>query len=144
MEIPPEAAIKATIKPGSVFYFPEETLSSIEPHYFIVINVNPLTDHELILACASSQIQKTKRRRKYYPPETVVEITSSEYKDFPTNSVIDCNRVILKTLEQVIQKRSESKLILKERMETSLVNKLRQGVLTSPRVENKIKALLRE
>lgn len=72
MEVPPEVAIKATIRPGSVFYFLEDTLTSDEPHYFIVINIDPLTDKTLVLVCASSQIPRVRRRRRNCPAETLV------------------------------------------------------------------------
>ncbi|MCL0090254.1 hypothetical protein M1O54_07920 [Dehalococcoidia bacterium] len=144
MEVPPEVAIKATIRPGSVFYFLEDTLTSDEPHYFIVINIDPLTDKTLVLVCASSQISKVRRRRKNYPVETLVEITPANYADFKVNSIVDCNDVWEKTVSELVQKRSQGELQLKVQMETALIEKLRQGVLASQRVKNRIKTLLRK
>ena len=58
MEVPPEVQIKGTIQPGSVYYFIEETFSSPEPHYFIVVNIDPYSDTIIILVCASHSIDK--------------------------------------------------------------------------------------
>ena len=95
MKIPSEIQIASTIKPGSVYYFPEQALSSDEPHYFIVVNHNPLTDEILILVCSSSRIDKVKRRvwRRSFPETTVVEIRKDAYPDFTKDSII---RVVAK------------------------------------------------
>ena len=41
--------IKGTIKPGSVYYFPSEKLTSNDSHYFVVINLNPFIEQVIIL-----------------------------------------------------------------------------------------------
>ncbi len=58
IDIPDEIRIKATIKTGTVYYFTEETFSSDEPHYFIVLNHNPAGANIITLVCSSSQIDK--------------------------------------------------------------------------------------
>jgi len=134
--------IKASIKPGSVYYFPEETLKSKEPHYFVVINRDPLTDTVLLLVCASSQIPKVKRRRRECPPETVVHISPSQYSDFTTPSVIDCNDVFERSTNQLIEKLRNGKLKIKTEMSIPLVEQLRAGVLKSNLVKQGTKAIL--
>ncbi len=47
IDIPPEIRIQATIHAGSVYYFPEDTFISDEPHYFILINQDPIIDEAL-------------------------------------------------------------------------------------------------
>jgi hypothetical protein len=93
VEIPPEVVIKSTIKAGSVYYFPDDSLHSPDPHYFIVVNINPLDDTVIILVCASSRIEKVKLRRNLCPPMTLVEVTPDEYNDFSVLSIIDCNYI---------------------------------------------------
>ena len=87
IDIPPEVQIKATIKPGSVYYFSEDTFFSDEPHYFIVINKNPQSDIVILLVCSSSQIRKTKFRRRGLPG-TLVEIRKEQYEEFTRDSII--------------------------------------------------------
>jgi hypothetical protein len=138
MKIPADVQIKATIKPGSVFYFVEEALSSDNPHYFIVLNHHPLTDNILVLVCSSSQIDKVKERvkRRQFPESTVVEIFTNEYPDFTKDSIIDCNEVFPRTLEQLIEKLTHGELKLKTMMGRDLIDKLRKAVLDSPKVKD--------
>lgn len=142
MRISSEVAIRATIKTGSVLYFAEETLTSSEPHFFIVLNVDPLADEAVVLVCTSSKIRKVKRRCRLLPQETLVTITPTEYSDFKVNSIVDCNTVWQKSISELVRKRSEEKLLLKQGMEASITERIRQGVLTSPTVEHRIKSLL--
>jgi hypothetical protein len=144
MDIPPEVAIRATIKLGSVYYFPEETFSSSEPHYFIVINNNPHEDSIIFLVCSSSQIEKTRERHKNCPSETMVEIRPEQYGGFKVTSIIDCNYVMEKSINKLIEKLSIGELKIKEEMDLVIVNQLRNGVLRSRIVEKRIKTLLQD
>ena len=144
LDIPPEVQIRATIRPGSVYYFPEESFQSPEPHYFIVLNTDPQLDSVILLVCASSQIDKVRRRyKRICPIETLIEVTPVQYPGFTVNSIIDCNYVLEKSIDQLVEKLEQEKLKLKEEMNISLVGQLREGVISSPIVERRIKALLR-
>ncbi len=48
VDLSPEIQIKAALKPGSVYYFPEASFSSSDSHYFVVLNHNPLSDSFLV------------------------------------------------------------------------------------------------
>lgn len=144
MDIPLEVVIKSTIKLGSVYYFTEESFHSSEPHYFIVINRDPHEDKVIFLVCASSQITKSRQRRATCPPETLVEIAPDQYTGFKADSIIDCNYVVEKSVDQLVEKLSRGELQLKDEMDQSLVKRLRGGVLCSPLIERRIKALLRD
>jgi len=143
IDVPPEVAIRSTIKPGSVYYFSEDSLYSSEPHYFIVINKDPFRERVVLLVCASSKIDKVKQRRRTCPVDTLIEITSSQYKDFRLNSIVDCNYLLEKTIGQLVDKLTHNQLWLKTKMDFALVKRLREGVLASPLIERRIKALLR-
>ena len=145
MNIPAEIRIKSTIKPGAVYYFSDEELSSDEPHYFIVLNHTPLTDEVVLLVCSSSQIEKVKRRiqRRALPATTIVEITPDEYPGFTKDSIINCNTIFRKKLELIIERLRQGSLKLKPVMDTALVEKLRAAALQSPEIEEEIKEYLR-
>jgi hypothetical protein len=143
MQIPPEAAIKATIRPGSVYYFPEESFTTSEPHYFIVVNKDPFTEELVILVCASSKIEAVRKRRKSCPPETVIEIGPKHYPELRVDSIIDCNYVLEKSIDQLVTKMKTGQLKLKTEMNISIVERLRQGILSSPVIEKRIKDRLR-
>lgn len=142
MDIPPEVAIQASIKPGSVYYFPHEALTSPESHFFVVINTNPFTEKVVLLVCASSKIETVKRRNRNNPPETVVEIRRDQYSDFTCDSVFDCNSVFPQSVEVLIERLSSNRLKLKAEMGVELVEQLRRGVLASRQVSLAVKEQL--
>ena len=142
IEIPAELQIKATIRPGSVFYFVDETFPSEEPHYFIVLNKNPANDKNLIMVCSSSQIEKVKIRRVGLSLDTLVEIKKDNYIEFTKDSIVDCNHVFSYSFDQLIIKLKKNELKLKSYVSEELVEKLRNAVISSPLVENELKKLL--
>ena len=142
IDISSEVYIKGSIRPGSVFYFSDEDLSSSEPHYFIVLNINPLTDSTLLLVCSqSSQCEIVKRRRREFP-ETVVDISPCEYASFTRNSVVDCNNIFDRTIAQLAKKREDNVLKPKPPMPIDIVQKLRTAAINSDLVELDIKDML--
>lgn len=142
MNIPAETQIKATIQPGSVLYFVETTFASRKPHYFVVLNQAPMTDELIVLVCSSSRIEQVKERvrRRHWPESTLVEIKKEEYDDFTEEtSIINCNYVLTRTIEQIIEKRKKGELEFKKIMDIALVEKLRKGVWDSPKVSKELK-----
>jgi hypothetical protein len=135
--------IKASIMPGSVYYFREEQISSNEPHYFIVVNLNPQTDEIIVLACASHQIEKTRNRRNGCPEETLIIITPKQYCDFTKLTIIDCNRIIPLSITQIMSKYENNALDVKTEMDIKLVETIRRGILASRQIQPRIKHMLR-
>lgn len=135
-----------TVKTGSVYYFEEEKLSSPEPHYFIVVNKAPKSDKILILVCASSQIEKRKAvvEKLGFPKETLIIVSPQECPCFTKETAIDCNSIIEKSHQSVIEKLDNKKLrVCPEEISDTIVQKLVQGVLASNQVSEEIKALVR-
>jgi len=139
--IPPDI-IKASIKPGSVYYFREETIRSEEKHYFVVVNRNPSSDEVILLACASSQIEKVMRIRHNCPSDTVVIITPEQYSGFRVTSILDCNYIFKKSLFSLMKKYNDSELLVKPEMDISIVETLRKGVLASNMIARRVKDML--
>lgn len=144
MEISPEIQIKATLRPGSVYYFVDDALKSSEPHYFIVLNFTPLVDQLLLMVCSSHQISKVKWRNINNPPSTLVEISPTEYNDFSKQSIVNCNTVFANSIQQLIKKLESGQLKLKSVLPNHLLEKLRQGVLDSPNVAEALKRIIRQ
>lgn len=142
IRIPPDVQIRASIKPGSVYYFPDAGLKSTEPHYFVVINRKPLTDTVLLLVCASSQVEKVNRRREGCAPETLVQVSPAEYSGFTRMSVVDCNYVFERSTNQLVEKLTNGNLRLEAEMNSSLVERLRNGVFKSKLVAERVKLTL--
>ena len=145
MKSPTHYCIPEKIKTGSVYYFQEEGLSSDEPHYFIVLNINPCTEEFLILVCASSQVNKRKRiaRSLRFPNKTLVVVSTSEYPIFKKESVIDCNSIFEKTIQSLTEKLEKDQLKPCERlMPKEIVEKLISGILASDQTSEKIRKML--
>jgi len=145
MDIPARVRILGAIQTGSVFYFEEETITSTEPHYFVVLNKNPRTEEVLVLVCASSQVDKRKQaiQRLGFPQETLVFVSPTEYVLFKKDTVIDCNRAYERTPQSLIEKLEQGKLkVCTEIMAETIVQQLLQGVMASPQVAERVKQLL--
>jgi hypothetical protein len=141
VKVPPDVAIRASIKLGSVYYFSHENFPE-QPHYFIVIGINPLSKEIILLVNASSKVAKVKAMRKDCPPNTLVVVRPQEYSGFNRVSIVDCNQVWEHRIEQLVQKLSNKSLQMKPEMDVRLVRKLRQGVLASQLIAPRIKAQL--
>lgn len=109
----------------------ERSLTSAQPHYFIVVNSNPLGDELLLLAVSSSQIDKVKRRRSKESSSTVVEVSASDYTGFTKDSIIDCNHVFTKTLQDLCGQWSRKEITPKQDIPAQILENLQQGVLQS-------------
>ena len=142
IDITPEARLKSTVRPGTVYLYQEESFSSDASHFFIVLNDYRATDQVLLLVYPSSQVEKVRRRRRDFPPETLVEIKQDEYLNFTVDSIVDCNTVIRKNIEELIQKLSQGKLKIKANMPVEILGKLTNAVHLSPMVSEEDKEML--
>jgi len=144
INIPPEIQLKATIKPGSVYYFVEESFRKTkEPHFFVVINHDPIENNIILLVYSSSMIENVKKRRRDCP-DTLVEVKKEQYEDFTKDSIFDCNEVLDKTMGKLVNKLENNKLKFKSEIDLSIVEKLREAVCKSEIVEDWIIELLKK
>lgn len=142
MEIPSEILLKFTIEQGSIYYFSEETFTSDEPHYFVVLNVDPNIDKSIILVCSTSQIHKAKKRRNNMPDTTLVEVKVNDCKCLTKDSIFDCNTPITKPLSFLIEKLQQKELKRKGVIPKDILDKLIKGVIASPLVSERDRRLL--
>jgi hypothetical protein len=87
--------LRLSLREGSVYYFTERTLTSPEPHYFIVVNAHPLTQQVLLLSVVTSKVEEVKHRRANCLA-TVVELSPKDFDILTRLSIVDCNS--LKTI----------------------------------------------
>lgn len=141
MEIPSDIRIKAGIKPGVVYYFSEESFGNDEPHFFVVLNRDPLSDVFIYLTCATSQVEKVKYRIENLglPQETMVLVSNGDCSIFKKDTAFNCNNVFSKNIEYLIGKLEENKLQIRGELSPEILKKLINGVRKSPEVERKIK-----
>ena len=141
MDLPPELYLNGTIEQGAVYYFPEEKLTSEEPHYFVVMNADPKQNVVLLMTCATSKVQKTINRRND-ELETIVVVASTECEFFKKMTAFDCNIIFEKRMEQLVQKYNEGKLKYKGLLPKAIIEKLRKGIQMSKEVTTIQKKLI--
>jgi hypothetical protein len=91
--------LRLSLREGSIYYFADRTLTSPEPHYFIVVNSDPLAQKILLLTVVTSQVDSVKLRRKACP-ETLVELSPAVCDVFKKLSIVDCNDLKTVTLAE--------------------------------------------
>lgn len=138
-----DAMLRLTLRGGSVYYLRHRSLFSAEPHYFMVLNVDPHENDVLVLAVASSKVAGVRSRSRKLPPETLVDISPADYADFALPSIVDCNYCFRVTKQELLQKLQAGLASEKLQLSGTILAKLRQGVLASPLIEDEIKDLLR-
>jgi hypothetical protein len=144
IDIPPEAKVnwlRANLKAGSVYYFSDDSFSSTDPHYFIVLNPDPLNDPFLALVCASSQIDKVRRRSSHLSLATLVRINPDQYTDFTVPSIIDGNYVHQRSIGELERKIRRGALEIKADMDMTLIKKIRTAVMLSTMIEEEVRDL---
>lgn len=87
-KIDPKLAL--SLREGTVYYFAHHSLSSPEPHYFIVVNSEPVKQKILLLSVVTSQVAKVKLRRRSCL-ETLVELYPADFDVLTKPSIVDCN-----------------------------------------------------
>lgn len=142
IDIPANVRIRATIRPGAVFYYDEDTYVGDGSHYFVVLNVDPTATDDIVLLGATSQITSAKRRTQQYPG-TLVILTPADYPDFTEpESAFNGNEARVVTVGTLVSKLDRGALRLHSNMDVDLVTLLRAAVLVSPVIERTVKKLI--
>ena len=127
---------------GNVFYGLFREFSSGKPHYLIVIGTPSEDMPYIVLTAITSQIEKVRRRLQMngFAPETLVELSPSDYPPLHLPSVIDCNYPV--KCPKDLFEMDFGDFNRKEEMPKHLVERIISGVLLSPLVSNEIKKLI--
>ena len=134
--------LRLTLREGSVYYFAERHLTSPEPHYFIVVNSDPLAQQVLVLSVVTSKVDDVKLRRKACP-ETLVELAPDIFDVLKKPSVVDCN-----DLKQVPLAEFNARFVRKEircfdkDLPAALRKALRKAIHASTILPAEVKALV--
>lgn len=133
--------LRAGLRAGSVFYFRSRELTSREPHFFIVVNREPVRTKLLLLTIVTSNIADVRRRNRTRM-ETVVEITPSEYSEFTRLSAVDCNVVLEKPLAELAGMIRRKEVRYHRDLPPNIFEKIRGAVLASSLVADELKDML--
>jgi hypothetical protein len=133
--------LRLGLRAGSVFYFQSRELTSEQPHFFIVVNRDPLGTKLVLVAIVTSKLDKVRLRNRERP-ETVVEITPAEYDEFKLVSAVDCNVVLDKPLDELAGMVRRKEVRYHKDLPPAVFAKIRTAVLASPVILDEIKQLI--
>jgi hypothetical protein len=133
--------LRLGLRAGSVFYFQSRELTSAEPHFFVVVNRDPISAKRVLLTIVTSNVNAVRKRNRDRP-ETFLEISPGEYEDLALHSAIDCNVVIEKPLSELVGMVRRREVRYHRDLPAPIFSKLKAAVLSSSVVEPEIKDLL--
>ena len=133
--------LRLCLRAGSVYYFQARELSSGEPHFFVVVNREPLTAKLLLLTIVTSKVDKVRIRNRERP-NTVVEISPKEYDEFKVLSAVDCNVVLEKPLSELVGLVKRKEVRYHKDLPPEIFAKIKSAILASTLVADELKSLL--
>ncbi|MDD5141382.1 MAG: hypothetical protein PHY43_14120 [Verrucomicrobiales bacterium] len=133
--------LRLGLRAGSVYYFQSRELSSGQPHFFIVVNRDPIGTRLLLLTIVTSKVDKV-RIRNHERPHTVVEISPKEYDEFKALSAVDCNVVLEKSLSELAGLVRRKEVRYHKDLSPEVFAKIKAAVLASSLVADELKLLL--
>ncbi|MBU2633222.1 hypothetical protein KJ751_01830 [Patescibacteria group bacterium] len=149
MKISPSVTIPVCIEQGCVYLYRLDTTNKDGTKYsgdrfFVVLNVNPKTDTILILTTITKQIQNQKKFIKNIgeSPDTLVQITPSDFSPLSQDSIINCNNTHEESLSDLITKVKNGGKVFSEKIPNNIINALTSGVLKSKQVPRDHKKLI--
>ncbi len=137
------AYIEQNLKKGAVIYLYDSEISS-KPHYFVVVSDNPLQDMYLIMACATSQVEKRRAStvENSLALGTIVEVMPEEYPVFTKPTIFDCNYPVYRIKHFLIKQHKAGKLKFETPIPDSILRKICVGIHGSKLVETKYKKMV--
>ena len=133
--------LRLALRAGSVYYFQTRELSSAEPHFFVVVNRDPIGTKLLLLTIVTSKVEKVRLRNRERL-HTVVEISPKEYDEFKLLSAVDCNVVLEKPLAELAGLVKRKEVRYHKDLPPEIFRKLKTAILASPLVADELKLLL--
>ena len=135
--------LKLGLRSGSAFYFQARELSSELPHFFVVLNRDPLGDELLLLTVFTSQIEKVRTRNRERP-HTVVEFGPADYAPLDRPTAVDGNVILRRSLSEMAELVERKKMAFHPDLPAALFVRIRTAVLNSPVVDDEDKDLVRK
>lgn len=134
--------LKLGLRAGSVFYFHARELTSVEPHFFVVLNRDPLGKELLLLTVFTSQIDKVRLRNRERPA-TVVEFGPTDYTPLDRPTAVDGNVILRRSVGEMADLVRRKAVGYHPDLPPSLLDRIRSAALASPVIEDEDKDLIR-
>ena len=129
------------LRTGSVYFFRSRELKSGDPHFFIVVNSNPIPTRQLLLTVVTSAVDKVSHQNRERP-ETVVKISPTEYDEFKVLSAVDCNVLLEKPLSELAGLVKRKEVRYHKDLPPEIFAKIKAAILSSPLVADELKLLI--
>ena len=142
VQIPPFVKIAATIRQGSVYLIEQTHFKlSKNPHFFVILNEDPLSTTELVVVNATSNIDGRKRfvAKRNLPTETLVVVDENDCGFLSHESVFDCNTPSVFSPDELLERCENGVFVYKDEVSEEILTFLIEGVKASPMVPGRIK-----
>ena len=133
--------LRLGLRAGSVFYFQSRELTSGQPHFFVVVNRDPIGTKRLLLTIVTSNIEAVRRRNRERP-KTFIEISLADYDELKVDSAIDCNVVIEKPLSELVGMVQRKEVRYHQDLPAIIFASLKTAVIASSVVPDELKQML--
>jgi hypothetical protein len=133
--------LRLGLRAGSVFYFQSRELTSEQPHFFVVVNRDPIATKRVLLTIITSKVEAV-RRRDRERRETFIEISPADYDELRVHSAIDGNVVIEKPLSELAGMVRRKEVRYHRGLPTEIFASLKAAILASPVVSEELKQML--
>lgn len=134
--------LRLGLRAGSVFYFQAREMLSEKPHFFVVVNADPLRDELLLLTVFTSQIDKVRQRNRERL-ETVVEFGPADYGPLDRPTAVDGNVIVRRSLSEMADLVRRKEIAYHPELPAELLQRIRAALLSSPVIEDEDKDLIR-
>lgn len=136
--------LASTIECGSVYLFKNDNFVGDKAHNFVVLNCNPLESVTLLFACATSQVEKRRKRQQKLklPESTLVEVKAGQISFLPRDTIFDCNEPVKYSVEAIIKQLQSGLFVYRGKLPDELIILLQNGVVESTQVDEETKDLL--
>jgi hypothetical protein len=134
--------LRLGLRAGSVFYFQAREMLSEKPHFFVVVNADPLRDELLLLTVFTSQIDKVRQRNRERP-ETVVEFGPADFAPLDRPTAVDGNVIVRRSLSEMADLVRRKEIGYHPDLSAELLGRIRAALLSSPVIEDEDKELIR-
>jgi hypothetical protein len=131
MASPPPKKFGLVLEAGAVFYFKEEGWNTPKPHYFVVLNKNPNLVENIILVPATTLDIWSATSVEKFPEATIVALGPKDCSFLTVESLFNCNFPLSKLKKVLESKYVGGKLALSGKVTPEILDKLRNGVLSS-------------
>ena len=133
--------LRLGLRAGSVYYFQSRELTSGQPHFFVVVNRDPIGTKRVLLTIVSSKVEAVRRRNRERP-ETFIEISPIDYKELKVNSAIDCSVVIEKPLSELAGMVQRKEVRYHRDLPANIFASIKAAILSSPVIPDELKQML--